>query len=41
MILTKYIKGEISKSGAAILPSKRARRMPDRIMNKFKAENEK
>jgi len=36
----KMYKGEISKSGAAILPSKRARRMPDKIMNKFKAENE-
>ena len=27
----KKYKGEISKSGAAILPSKRARKMPDKI----------
>ena len=27
----KIYKGEISKSGAAILPSKRARKMPDKI----------
>tara|TARA_Y100000590_G_scaffold333205_1_gene378950 strand:- start:597 stop:1052 length:456 start_codon:yes stop_codon:yes gene_type:complete len=27
----KIYKGEISKSGAAILPSKRSRRMPDKI----------
>ena len=29
----KIYKGEISKSGAAILPSKRVRRMPDKIVN--------
>ena len=29
----KIYKGEISKSGAAILPSKRVRRMPERISN--------
>jgi len=38
-------KGEISKSGAAILPSKRARRMPEKIIaaqeDKLKAEIEK
>ena len=28
----KIYKGEISKSGAAILPSKRARKMPDKII---------
>ena len=28
----KIYKGEISKSGAAILPSKRARRMPEKIV---------
>ena len=28
----KIYKGEISKSGAAILPSKRARKMPEKIM---------
>ena len=32
----KIYKGEISKSGAAILPSKRVRRLPDNII---KAEN--
>ena len=32
----KVYKGEISKSGAAILPSKRVRRLPDNII---KAEN--
>jgi len=30
----KIYKGEISKSGAAILPSKRVRRMPDKIIAK-------
>ena len=30
----KIYKGEISKSGAAILPSKRARKMPDKIITK-------
>tara|TARA_B100001123_G_C15248039_1_gene1001703 strand:- start:928 stop:1395 length:468 start_codon:yes stop_codon:yes gene_type:complete len=29
----KIYKGEISKSGAAILPSKRVRRMPDKIVS--------
>ena len=29
----KIYKGEISKSGAAILPSKRVRRMPEKISN--------
>ena len=32
-------KGEISKSGAPILPSKRGRRMPDRIMQANKAKD--
>ena len=36
----KIYKGEISKSGAAILPSKRARKMPDKIFTKPKAEND-
>jgi len=30
----KKYKGEISKSGAAILPSKRARKMPDKVSKK-------
>ena len=30
----KIYKGEISKSGAAILPSKRARKMPEKIITK-------
>ena len=34
----KIYKGEISKSGAAILPSKRARRLPDKIITA--ADNE-
>ena len=37
----KKYKGEISKSGAAILPSKRARKMPDKMVARLKAENEK
>ena len=37
----KIYKGEISKSGAAILPSKRARKMPDKIITRHKTENEK
>ena len=37
----KKYKGEISKSGAAILPSKRARKMPDKIITRHKTENEK
>ena len=35
----KIYKGEISKSGAAILPSKRARKMPEKII--IEHENEK
>jgi len=34
----KIYKGEISKSGAAILPSKRARKMPDKIISKHNEE---
>ena len=37
----KIYKGEISKSGAAILPSKRTRRMPEKIVTKPTAEDEK
>ena len=37
----KIYKGEVSKSGAAILPSKRARKMPDKMVARHKAENEK
>ena len=37
----KIYKGEISKSGAAILPSKRTRKMPDKIINRNKVEKEK
>ena len=37
----KIYKGEISKSGAAILPSKRVRKIPIKITNTSKAENEK
>ena len=37
----KIYKGETSKSGAAILPSKRARKMPDKMVARHKAENEK
>ena len=37
----KIYKGEISKSGAAILPSKRARKMPDKIIAKYNDEKEK
>ena len=37
----KIYKGEISKSGAAILPSKRVRKIPMKISNTSKAENEK
>ena len=36
----KIYKGEISKSGAAILPSKRARKMPDKIFTEPKTEND-
>ena len=37
----KIYKGEISKSGAAILPSKRARKMPDKIISKHNEEIKK
>ena len=37
----KIYKGEISKSGAAILPSKRIRRIPEKIIENPKAEDEK
>ena len=36
----KIYKGEISKSGAAILPSKRVRRMPEKIVADDKNEKE-
>ena len=36
----KKYKGEISKSGAAILPSKRARKMPEKIMTRHEVEND-
>ena len=36
----KIYKGEVSKSGTAILPSKRARRMPEKIIAKYEAEND-
>ena len=36
----KIYKGEVSKSGAAILPSKRARRMPEKIIAKHVDEKE-
>ena len=35
----KIYKGEVSKSGAAILPSKRARKMPEKIITKQEAED--
>ena len=35
----KTYKGEISKSGAAILPSKRVRKIPEKIITKTKIEN--
>ena len=34
----KIYKGEISKSGAAILPSKRVRRIPEKLANDLKEE---
>jgi len=37
----KIYKGEISKSGAAVLPSKRARKMPEKIMTRHEVENDK
>ena len=36
----KIYKGEVSKSGTAILPSKRARRMPEKIITRYEAEND-
>ena len=36
----KIYKGEISKSGAAILPSKRARKMPEKIITTHEVEND-
>ena len=36
----KIYKGEISKSGAAILPSKRVRKIPEKIMSVDKSSNE-
>ena len=37
----KIYKGEISKSGAAILPSKRARKMPEKIITRHEVEKDK
>ena len=37
----KIYKGEISKSGAAILPSKRVRKIPEKIIAKTESEDEK
>jgi len=36
----KIYKGEISKSGTAILPSKRVRKIPEKIMSVDKSSNE-
>ena len=36
----KIYKGEISKSGAAILPSKRVRKIPDKILEKNKTKDD-
>ena len=36
----KIYKGEVSKSGAAILPSKRARKMPEKIITRHEVEND-
>tara|TARA_B100001123_G_C15260699_1_gene1006480 strand:- start:120 stop:548 length:429 start_codon:yes stop_codon:yes gene_type:complete len=36
----KIYKGEISKSGAAILPSKRARKMPEKIITRHEVESD-
>ena len=36
----KIYKGEISKSGAAVLPSKRARKMPEKIITRHEVEND-
>ena len=35
----KIYKGEISKSGAAILPSKRARKIPEKIITPLKSKD--
>ena len=35
----KIYKGEVSKSGAAILPSKRVRKIPEKLTTEFKTEN--
>ena len=35
----KIYKGEISKSGAAILPSKRVRKIPEQIISKIKTQD--
>ena len=37
----KIYKGEISKSGAAILPSKRVRKIPEKIITKTKSDDKK
>ena len=37
----KIYKGEISKSGAAILPSKRVRKIPEKIITKTESEDKK
>jgi len=37
----KIYKGEISKSGTAILPSKRSKRIPEKIKNDFKGTDDK
>ena len=37
----KIYKGEVSKSGTAVLPSKRTRRIPEKINFAFKKEDEK
>ena len=35
----KIYKGEISRSGAAILPSKRVRKIPEQIISKIKTKD--
>ena len=37
--MTKYIKVKFRKSGTAILPSKRVRRIPEKITTTLEAEN--
>ena len=37
----KIYKGEISKSGAAVLPSKRVRRMPEKVIPNLKTQEDK